>query len=752
MTAGSDKKNRLISYRLISRNGFGNGWNAYPHSMAWFNGELYVGVTKANLCMIKMHKSHTLNPWPIKCPDDVWDIEDRQVDIWAYDPKKERWRRAYRSPIIHGREGRPVTRDIGYRAMTVFEPSGGRKVLCVATWAPKKARDAGILTTENGVDFTFTPIMEDGMVNTFRSLVSFKGRLYIAPTGRFSDFGWDGKPCISEYPVVLETDDPLGGRWREVSEHGFGEDTNLSIYELYAYGDFLYASTFNPTTGCEVWKTDGEGKPPYRWKKILTRGAYRGNLNEMVMSMCGFKGNLYVGTGIQNGGFDYEHIIGPAAAEIICVRPDDSWDIIVGEQRHTPDGYKTPLSGYDAGFNKIFNGYIWKMEVYNGYLYAGTLNWCGMLPFLDMKKLPYTKRMNLKRWGIETLMESYAGCHLWRTRNGLEWEPVTQHGFGNPYNQGVRTMTSTPYGLFIGVSNPYGPEIASRTPDGWEYVPNPLGGLEIWQGYVRENERRRKSSTPFGGRRRPDWPLYHWINADFFGYIGFRSVGLWDKGTRTQREACLNLADRLMSLTPVVRGGSILQLDSNEGGMVKLLLSRYRGSPVTGMTSFYWKIERCRVNISRARFHGMNRDGTMPIEETFDAVFAIEPCFYFNDRDVFIREMSRVIKPGGYLALFDLVDANASEAGSSVMKANDGLNDVYAYLSRLKKAGFDTVEHMQKCTKETWESHLEYRLRYIEALRQSGHISFVGYERFKTDVENGMRAPVSAFMAVLKRS
>lgn len=749
MTTGNE--NKLISYKLISRNGFGNGWNAYPHSMAWFNGEIFVGITKANLCMIKMHKSHTLNPWPIKCPDDVWDIEDRQVEVWAYSPEKDRWRKAYRSPIIPGREGRDVTRDIGYRAMAVFEPNDGRKILCVATWAPKKARDPGILTTENGIDFTFTPIMEGGMVNTFRSLVCFNGKLYIAPTGRFSDFGWDGKPCVSEYPVVLETDDPLGGQWREVSEHGFGEKTNLSIYELHAYGGYLFASTFNPTTGCEVWKTDGLGDPPYSWKKILAMGAYRGNLNEMVMSMCGFNGDLYVGTGIQNGGFDYDNIIGPAAAEIIRVRPDDSWDIVVGEQRNTPDGYKVPLSGYGAGFNKIFNGYIWKMEAYNGYIYAGTLNWCGMLPFLDMKKLSYAKRMNMKRWGIESMMENFAGCHLWRTRNGSEWEPVTQHGFGNPYNQGVRTMTSTPYGLFIGLSNPYGPEIAARTPDGWEYVPNPLGGLEIWQGYIRENEKRKEASTPFGGQRRPDWPLYHWINADFFGYSGFRSVGLWDIGTRTQREACMNLANRLINLTPVPEGGRILQVDSNEGGMVKLLLGKYHGRAVTGVSFSYWKIERCRINLKRAEFHGMNRDATVPVEEPVAAAFAIEPCFYFADRGVFIDEMKRLVKPGGRLALFDLVDATASEGRSSTIKANDGIKDVDSYLMRLKEAGFD-IEYLKECTKETWEKYSDYRLRYLEALQQGGHISFAGYKKLKADVEAGTRAPISAFMAVLKKA
>ena len=37
------------NFRKISQNGFGDGYNAYPHSMIWFKDHLYVGTTRANL-------------------------------------------------------------------------------------------------------------------------------------------------------------------------------------------------------------------------------------------------------------------------------------------------------------------------------------------------------------------------------------------------------------------------------------------------------------------------------------------------------------------------------------------------------------------------------------------------------------------------------------------------------------------------------------------------------------------------------
>jgi hypothetical protein len=58
-----------------------------------------------------------------------------------------------------------------------------------------------------------------------------------------------------------------------------------------------------------------------------------GGLNQAAVSMIGFRDALYVGTGIQNGGYDWRNKIGPAAAEIIRVNADGSWDIIVGNAR-----------------------------------------------------------------------------------------------------------------------------------------------------------------------------------------------------------------------------------------------------------------------------------------------------------------------------------------------------------------------------------------------------------------------------------
>src|SRR5262249_30212034 len=161
---------------------------------------------------------------------------------------------------------------------------------------------------------------------------------------------------------------------------GFGDPTNLTVFELEVFDGFLYAGTLNPVHGFQVWKTSADGIPPYQWNRVITDGAYRGNLNECTASMCVFDHALYVGSSIQNGGYDRTYKVGPAPAELIRIHPDDTWDLVVGTERHTPQGLKCPISGLGPGFGTKLNVIFWRMAEYEGWLYLGTYNWIVFLP------------------------------------------------------------------------------------------------------------------------------------------------------------------------------------------------------------------------------------------------------------------------------------------------------------------------------------------------------------------------------------
>jgi len=139
-----------------------------------------------------------------------------------------------------------------------------------------------------------------------------------------------------------------------------------------------------------------------------------------------FKGRLYVGT--------------DRPAELIRIYPDDSWDLIVGTPRETPDGIKSPLSGFGPGFDYAMNVHIWRMQAHDGWLYVGTCD-----QSTAWKEIPF----------INDIFEPYMGFDLFTTPDGEHFTMLTRTGFDHKLDYGVRTFASTPYGLFLGTTNEY---------------------------------------------------------------------------------------------------------------------------------------------------------------------------------------------------------------------------------------------------------------------------------------------------------
>jgi hypothetical protein len=477
----------MREFKCIAKGGFGDGHNSYAHSMTWFEGKLYVGTTRSNLCMVRVQSAYQNIPiqtWPIESPDTIDGLYslDRRAQIWAYDPAANTWEMVHRAPLVKGNVGgERVSREIGYRSMLVFQGEADAKpALYVAAWASGRAPGGHILRSYDGRKFE--RISRYGIlherVGATRCLASFAGRIFFSPTAKRGTEG--GQQNTAGLPLVFESRDPAAQEWVQAGESGFGDPGNLGIFSLIADERRLYAGTFN-LSGLQVWASECRGKPPYQWHKIIDRGAGRGAANQVVMAMAPFKGSMYVGTGIQGGGVDRVNKIGPAAAELIRINPDDSWDLIVGDNRRD-EKHKEPLSGLRSGFGNLFNGYVWALGVHDGWLYAGTCDMSIMLRWTTLREAPPRVVRFFHYMDPEAIVANEGGADLWRSQDGENWLQVTRHGFGNPYNNGFRNLVSTPRGLFAGTANLFGPRVAVRHGSEWVYEDNPSGGLEVWLG------------------------------------------------------------------------------------------------------------------------------------------------------------------------------------------------------------------------------------------------------------------------------
>ena len=331
----------------MARNGFDDPANSYIHAMTHFKGAVFAGTSRHSMALLKLFPPPVppgMDPWPVEVPDQVEDL-DLHGQIWRLPDRGRTWSMVHRSPDIRGRNNKLVPRDLGYRGMTVFEGRSDRApALYVGSISTVlRGTAARLLRSEDGA--TFSPVGEPGLgnsrVSTLRAMTGFDGHLYVPPAGEGTTLN------ASKASMIMRSADPARGPWEEACEPGFGDPDNTGVFEVAEFAGHLYAGTFNATSGYQIWKTPANGAGPTRWRKVVDRGAHRGPFNEIAMSMCVFRDALYVGSAVQNGGFDRVSKVGPAAAEIIRIHPDDSWDLVVGEERRTPRGSSGPPRAQD---------------------------------------------------------------------------------------------------------------------------------------------------------------------------------------------------------------------------------------------------------------------------------------------------------------------------------------------------------------------------------------------------------------------
>jgi hypothetical protein len=286
------------------------------------------------------------------------------------------------------------------------------------------------LRSVDGVNFAPLPqdagtVLGDLESQCFRGAASYNGKFYI----------------ISSQPwTLLEATNPEQGdnAFRIVSKTGQNPE------ELAVFNNYLYVAFASNTAGFTLAKTQTTGNIPYKMTPIIVSGGYKYPWpNKSVLSMAVFNGSLYVG----GDGLHHSAKFNAQGAELFRVNADDSWDVIAGATRTLPDGStKSPLSGLGVGFGWNYNVHMWRQQVFDGRLYVGTFDESTAL-----------------RFDNPTVLGPQEGFDLYYTEDGVTFTAVDINGFEDKFNDGVRALLATPYGLFLGTANQW-------------------FGLEVWKG------------------------------------------------------------------------------------------------------------------------------------------------------------------------------------------------------------------------------------------------------------------------------
>ncbi len=474
----ADAQQTLIDreFRQIGTQGMGDKHNSYAWICEQFDDQMIFGSNRDFLCLVQdligTGKAEQTPELPLVCPDPLID-NDWRGRMFVYDPATNTVRLAYLSPTLMQLQSDgtivEVARDAGYRTAASFREADGTLALYIGGFNSRQLPQppARMLRTTDLIHFeeVKTPYSDDPGFTAFRSAYVYKDRFYICVIG-----------AAAADSVLIAATHPERGEFEVVHEPFFGDPTNDAPYRLMEFKGYLYVGMANALTGYQLLRTQADGTPPFQYSTILKYGAYRGQLNENVVSLQAFNDWLYVGSGILFGGYDVIREVGPAPAEMVRVDASGKWDLICGTPRDTPDGPKEPLTGEGPGFGNPFTGYMWIMDVFENLLYLGTFDSSYIMQYVD--GVPASELTDLAQSKLDaldptlfplppidpngTLDELFdtfsaleGGFDFYSTPDGENWYKVSRTGFSDLFNYGVRRLEATPLGLYLGASNPF---------------------------------------------------------------------------------------------------------------------------------------------------------------------------------------------------------------------------------------------------------------------------------------------------------
>jgi hypothetical protein len=203
--------------------------------------------------------------------------------------------------------------------------------------------------------------------------------------------------------------------------------------------------------------------------------------------------------------------------------PTGSWSVNANNM-----GGAVPMWGL-PGFGNPFNNYLWSAQVHNGRLWMGTMDWSyliydgvqALIQFLAANNVPFDLSF------LPQAVQNYLACLVNADETATIFGgdlyyflagdrpafPESIAGVGNYTNYGVRSMTSAPSGLFLGMANPM--NLLTDTTDDL-----PEGGWEV----IRLVD--KPTNTPAGNDvlvTLEDGTQVHYCEIDETGY----TVGTW---------------------------------------------------------------------------------------------------------------------------------------------------------------------------------------------------------------------------------
>jgi ubiquinone/menaquinone biosynthesis C-methylase UbiE len=196
----------------------------------------------------------------------------------------------------------------------------------------------------------------------------------------------------------------------------------------------------------------------------------------------------------------------------------------------------------------------------------------------------------------------------------------------------------------------------------------------------------------------------------FYGGSGWANFGWWQDTTVDAATASEALARQVMKGVPKKHRarGRILDVACGQGASTHWLARRRPLRRIVAIGNDESQLRAARLRVPGGRIERMDATALQFDDATFRTVLCIEAAFHFETRARFLAEALRVLKPGGWLVMSDLLMAR----GALLTPAANYLAGPAPYARLLETTGFERVT-VADITHITWHRYRQALNRFL---------------------------------------
>lgn len=194
-----------------------------------------------------------------------------------------------------------------------------------------------------------------------------------------------------------------------------------------------------------------------------------------------------------------------------------------------------------------------------------------------------------------------------------------------------------------------------------------------------------------------------------YGDSGYFNVGYWVDGIAKLVPACHRMVDELAAVVPE-DARSIVDVGCGLGATTRRLATRFPRARVIGGNISLWQLATARAR--GVRDAAVMDAVRLPIASgAADAVVSVEAAQHFDTRADFFAEARRVLRPGGTIAVADMLFTTKA-IGDWMLPSRNTAVTTSDYANVLGEAGFGNVV-VRDITAVSWRP-------FCAAMREAG--------------------------------